>query len=196
MKLLREYIREKLLTESVDPKIMSMIDKLENNGGHVEILPDRVIVWEPPLSDKSWPTTNRHVAVVAYETPHELQAGRCAGADSIVTSSHAKTGLGPLAYDVAIEQTGGLGLMPDRYTVSNAAAAVWDKYYSSRPDVQAVQTDDHDNSLTPENDDNCDQKSAMHNQGNYHFEKSSLSKVYKKSGTPVMDELRKRGMLK
>ena len=31
MKLLREYIRE-LLTESIDPKIMSMIDRAEEAG--------------------------------------------------------------------------------------------------------------------------------------------------------------------
>ena len=63
MNLLHEYIRETLLTESVHPKIMEMIDALERAKGYVEILPDRVIVWEPTeISPNKW------VAMVAYET--------------------------------------------------------------------------------------------------------------------------------
>ena len=190
--LLREWVRT-LLTESVNPKIMSMIDELEKNGGYVEILNgDRVVLFQPTEN-----TPRRWVAMVAFETPRGAHAGPCARADAIVQSATAKTGLGPLAYDIAIELTGGLGLMPDRESVSKDAAAVWDQYYNNRPDVESVQTDDHHNSLTPEDDDNCEQRSAMQNAGSYHFERSPLSKKYfKKSGTPVMDELRKRGMLK
>ena len=191
MNILRQYIRKTLLTESVNPKIMSMIDELEANGGYVEVRPDRVIIWETAKNNKE-----RWVAMVAYETPRGAGAGSCARADAIVQSANAKTGLGPLAYDVAIELTGGLGLMPDRESVSKYAAAVWDQYYNNRPDVQSVQTDDHHNSLTPEDVDNCEQKSAMADAGSYHFERSPLSKLYKKAGTPVMDELRKRGMLR
>ena len=197
MNLLREYIRE-LLTESVDPKIMSMIDKLEKSDGYVEILPDRVIVWEPAENDP-----RRWVAMVAYETTAGMRIGRCGRAGSVVQSANAKTGLGPLAYDVAIEATEGLGLISDRTTVSSAARAVWDYYLNNRPDVEVVQLDDPFNSLTPEDEDNCDQEVAggshsMHG-GDTDFGsdwiKSPLSKLYKKSGTPVMDELRKRGML-
>jgi len=200
MKHLRQYIRQILLTESVDPKIMSMIDKLESNGGHVEILPDRVIVYQP---SKNNPT--RWVAMVAYETTAGAGAGgRCGGADSVVQSATAKTGLGPLAYDVAIELTGGLGMISDRSTVSKDARAVWDYYLNNRPDVEAVQLDDPFNSLTPEDKDNCDQEVAGGRHAMYGGErdrgsdwiKSPLSKLYRKSGTPVMDELRKRGMLK
>ena len=197
MSLLREYIRE-LLTESVDPKIMSMIDKLEKSDGYVEILPDRVVVWEPTENDP-----RRWVAMIAYETTAGFKIGRCGRAGSVVQSANAKTGMGPLAYDVAIEETGGLGLISDRTTVSSAARSVWDYYLNNRPDVEAVQLDDLFNSLTPENEDNCDQEVAggghsMHG-GDTDFGsdwiKSPLSKLYKKSGTPVMDELRKRGML-
>ena len=193
MNLLREYIREALLLkESVNPKIMSMIDELEKNGGYAEVLPDRVLLYQPTENNKQ-----RWVAMVTFETPRSHGAGPCARADAIVDGAAARTGLGPLAYDIAIELTGGLGLMPDRFSVSKDAAAVWDQYYSNRPDVESVQTDDHQNSLTPEDVDNCEQKSAMDNEGSYHFERSPLSKKYfKKSGTPVMDELRKRGMLK
>ncbi len=190
MKLLREYIRE-LLTESVHPKIMEMIDALERAKGYVEILPDRVMVWEPSENDP-----RRWIAMVAYETSYGAGSGKCAGADAIVATSTAKSGMGPLAYDVAIELTGGLGLMPDRFTVSDSAKAVWSYYYNNRPDVETVQTDNFDNQLTPEEEDNCVQTSSRRDKGQENFNQSVLSKVYKKSGTPVMDELRKRGMLR
>tara|TARA_A100001388_G_scaffold274042_1_gene256983 strand:- start:241 stop:843 length:603 start_codon:yes stop_codon:yes gene_type:complete len=198
MKHLREYIKQILLTESIDPKIMSMIDKLESNGGYVEILPDRVIVWEPTENNP-----RRWVAMVAYETTAGLKIGRCGRAGSVVQSANARTGLGPLAYDVAIEATEGLGLISDRTTVSPAARAVWDYYLNNRPDVEAVQLDDPFNSLTPEDEDNCDQEVAGGGHSFYggdkdfgsDWVKSPLSKLYKKSGTPVMDELRKREML-
>jgi hypothetical protein len=194
MSLLREYIRE-LLTESVDPKIMSMIDELEKNGGSVEILPDRVIVYQPSENNPS-----RWVAMVAYETTVGARAGgKCGGAGGVVQSATAKTGMGPLAYDVAIEETGGLGLISDRSVVSREARAVWDYYMNNRPDVEAVQLDDQYNTLTPEDEDNCSQQVAISDeQGNRmpkNWKDDALSKLYKKSGTPVMDELRKRGML-
>ena len=190
MNLLREYIRE-LLTESVHPKIMEMIDALERAKGYVEILPDRVIVWEPTeISPNNW------VAMVAYETPAGARAGgKCGRAGGVVQSSTAKTGMGPLAYDVAIEAQEGMGLISDRASVSADALAVWDYYMNNRPDVEVVQLDDQYNTLTPEDGDNCDQTMAD-SYGLGDWESSSLSKLYKKSGTPVMDELRKRGMLR
>ena len=194
MKHLRQYIRQILLTETVNPKIMSMIDTLESNGGYVEILPDRVMIWEPSNSGGT-----RWVAMVAYETPAGARAGgKCGRAGGVVQSSTAKTGLGPLAYDVAIEAQEGMGLISDRGSVSDDAQAVWYYYLNNRPDVEAVQLDDLDNTLTPEDEDNCDQHIARSTiTGMYNtWQDSALSKLYKKSGTPVMDELQKRGMLK
>ena len=198
MNLLREYIRE-LLTESVDPKIMSMIDELEKNGGYAEVLPDRVLLYQPTENNP-----RRWVAMVAYETTAGLKVGRCGRAGGVVQSSTAKTGMGPLAYDVAIEAQEGMGLISDRASVSSDALAVWDYYMNNRPDVEVVQLDDPFNSLTPEDEDNCDQEVAGGGHSLYggdkdfgsDWVKSSLSKLYKKSGTPVMDELRKRGMLR
>ena len=89
MNPLREYIRETLLTESVHPKIMEMIDTLESNGGYVEILPDRVLIWEPSNSGGT-----RWVAMVAYETTVGARAGgKCGGAGGVVQSATAKTGM-------------------------------------------------------------------------------------------------------
>ena len=191
MKLLREYIREILTESAVDPKIMSMIDELEKNGGYAEVLPDRVLLYQPTENNpQHW------VAMVAYETPAGARAGgKCGRAGGVVQSSTAKTGMGPLAYDVAIEAQEGMGLISDRASVSSDALAVWDYYMKNRPDVEVVQLDDQYNTLTPEDEDNCDQTMAD-SYGLGDWESSSLSKLYKKSGTPVMDELRKRGMLR
>ena len=197
MKLLREYIRETLLAESVNPKIMSMIDTLESKGGYVEVRPDRVIIWETSKNPER--QQYRWVAMVAYETPAGARAGgKCGLAGGVVQSSTAKTGMGPLAYDVAIEAQEGMGLISDRGSVSDDAQAVWYYYLNNRPDVEAVQLDDLDNTLTPEDEDNCDQHIARSTiTGMYNtWQDSALSKLYKKSGTPVMDELQKRGMLK
>ena len=191
MKLLREYIRE-LLIESVDPKIMSMIDKLEKLDGFVEIMPDRAVIMIDKVDDGAGTMT---LGAVAWGKSR--LDGPCLGA-KIVSSSTMKMGFGPLAYDVAIEVTG--GLTSDRDSVTKYATAVWDRYMNGRSDVQVLQMDNDRNHLTPEDEDNCEQRSARVDSGGWSspgsFWDSSLSKVYKKSGTPVMDELRKRDMLK
>ena len=46
MNLLREYIRE-LLTESIDPKMMELIDRLEEKGWKIKLMKDRVILLNP-----------------------------------------------------------------------------------------------------------------------------------------------------
>jgi hypothetical protein len=192
MRLLREYIRQMLLTESIDPKIMSMIDRLEELEGFVKVMPDRAVIMIDKVDDGAGTKT---LGAVAWG--ESLLDGPCLGA-KIVASSHMNKGFGPLAYDVAIEVTGGLA--PDRDSVSKSATAVWDRYMNGRSDVQASQLDNEQNYLTPGNEDNCDQRSARVDASGWSpigsFDKSSLSKVYKKSGTPVVDELRKRGMLK
>jgi hypothetical protein len=82
----------------------------------------------------------------------------------------------------------------------------------NRSDVQVKQMDNKKNLLTPGDDDNCDQRPALKDVGagigsansllddtaedNYDkWPESSLSKVYYKSGTPVIDELERRGLL-
>ena len=46
MKLLREYIRE-LLTESVDSKMMELIDRLEEKGWKIKLMKDAAILIDP-----------------------------------------------------------------------------------------------------------------------------------------------------
>jgi hypothetical protein len=185
MNLLREYIRE-LLTESttIHPRIMKMIDRLEDEeGGRVKINRYQVLV-----KDRQMKT----LAQVSFD-PTGSMYGNCSGA-SIVSFSEAEGGYGPLAYDIAIEATGGLA--PDRTEVSNSARDVWAYYSNNRPDVIKQQMDDLYNRLTPDEKDNCDQNTAEQDDMAYDWKESSLSKVYSKSGTPVIDELRKRGMIK
>ena len=185
--LLREYIRE-LLAESIDPNIMSQIDKAEKLGIKMELhvggLYGSVTVFDG----------HDHIGGGDWEKP---EGGKCNGAE-MVSSSGMSHGLGPLLYDVAIEAS--QGLMSDRMEVSAEAEAVWQRYMTSRPDVEVIQLDINNDyqlpQLTPDNEyDDCEQVPAydMHKED---WHTSPLSKMYKKSGTPVIDELRSRGILK
>ena len=184
MKLLREYIIELLTESAIDPKIMSMIDKAEKMKLSLKMFPFGVSLHRRkkgtiPVASLNWDGDQIH--------------GPCLKS-IIVMNVYADEGLGPLIYDIAIEATG--GLTPDREEVSSSARNVWAYYEKNRPDVSVEQLDDENNTLTPEEIDNCKQDSAIQDVGSDEFEKSPLSKVYKKSGTPVIDELRKRGMIR
>jgi hypothetical protein len=52
----------------------------------------------------------------------------------VVGQSIARDGYGPLLYDVAMSN--GMGLIPDRYSVSRSASHVWKKYFNDRHDVR------------------------------------------------------------
>jgi len=200
MNLLREYIRE-LLTESIDPKIMSMIDKAEKARWKVRLFPDHVIIGPPAEIEDDYGRGKVEWGSAQGGNSYEADFGNCSGA-MMVGGSYADKGLGPLLYDVAIEATS--GLMADRMGVSDEAENVWNKYMNSRPDIEAVQLDvgkDYNlPQLTPDNEsDDCDQAVPVARMRYYgvDWSDSSLSKMYRKKGggTPVMDELRRRGML-
>ena len=187
MKLLREYIRV-LLTESIDPKIMSMIDQADEANYHVQIGDGVVRIYDG--------SKNKIAAVAWYSGGTGPNFGPCSQS-SIVNHSDAAGGLGPLAYDVAIEATG--GLTSDRTEVSGEAETVWNRYMTSRSDIVVDQLDimpDYlEPQLTPDDEsDDCEQVPAYDTLKDKWYT-SPLSKKYSKAGTPVMDELRKRGML-
>ena len=190
MNLLREYIRELLAESAIHPKIMRMIDRLEDEeGGKVKINRYQVLV-----KDRQ----NKTLAQVSFD-PTDGMHGNCSGA-SIVSIAEAEGGYGPLAYDIAIEATGGLAA--DRTEVSDEAEAVWDYYTNYRKDVQVQQLDidkynrDNHDQLTPDdNSDDCEQLPAVSKYGP-NWDDTGLSKKISKAGTPVIDELRKRGMIK
>ena len=200
MKLLREYIRELLTESAIDPKIMSMIDRAEEAGFRAMIRPGYTAVYDPAIDVSNRPPgyvgfANR-VAGVSW---NHIKTGEygfpCSGARPVSVSGSKDFGMGPLAYDLAIEASG--GLMSDRGSVSAEAQAVWNYYMNKRSDVEAVQLDNEDNALTPEDEDNCYQDIARSTiTGMYDtWQDSALSKMYRKSGTPVIDELRRRNML-
>jgi tRNA nucleotidyltransferase/poly(A) polymerase len=118
-----------------------------------------------------------------------------------VSISDVQSGWGPMLYDVAMEwasQNGG-GLVSDRNSVSADARRVWDYYLTNRSDVQSAQLDDLQNTITPEEEDNCEQNAAS--EGNFDskykpidFQKSSLSKRYTKAPT-TMNALEAAGKL-
>lgn len=185
MNLLREYIRA-LLTESIDPRIMKMIDQAEKADYYVQIGDSFVVI-----VDRS---KNSQIAEISWDD--EPDYGPCLNG-SYVQGANAQGGFGPLAYDVAMEVTG--GLMSDRTEVSGEAERVWSYYLNNRPDVQSQQLDimpDYlEPQLTPDDEsDDCEQIPAYDTlKDKWHT--SPLSKKYSKVGTPVIDELRRRGML-
>ena len=129
----------------------------------------------------------------------DSEYGPCEGAMMVGSVSAEPTGWGPLLYDVAIEWATikGNGLISDREGVSLDARKVWDYYLNNRGDVTANQLDDLDNTLTPEEEDNCDQyiagpmRAKMYG-GDPRFEDiegqwqdSSLSKRFTKEPTTI-----------
>ena len=160
MSLLREYIRE-LLTEAA----MGPAD-----------LPDDVFVtieekdgYEVYFSDESGKRitgkTSPLYGYVAMDQAHRGRGlGHCLGAFMVV-GSEATHGWGPMLYDVIIELAGSNGVMPDRQSLSKEAYNIWQYYMNSRPDVVKKQLDDERNTLTPDEEDNCDMDTAIQRSG-------------------------------
>lgn len=127
----------------------------------------------------------------------------CSGAWTIEGSQAKINGLGPLMYDLMIDVVHPHPLASDRYEVSPSAQRVWDYYLDRRDDMEVIQLDDLKNTLTPVDDDNCEQSSARI----WGFEvagdedewpESPLSKAFMRpagEGTPLLDELQAMGMI-
>ena len=127
-------------------------------------------------------------AIDIYSLKGHPGYGNCGDA-WMVGGSGAQEGFGPLLYDIAIEwatQNGG-GLISDRGSLSDDAQAVWSYYERNRGDVTAHQLDDLENTLTPEDEDNCDQDIGRSTvSGMYDtWQDSQLSKRYTKSPTTM-----------
>ena len=105
----------------------------------------------------------------------------------VVMASQAKSGWGPLLYEIALEWAtqSGAGLTPDRDAVSPDALKVWEIYHS-RTDVKQVQLDAHPQfddlkQLTPKNPkDDCSQYMSAKISGSENWNQSPLSKIYSK----------------
>jgi hypothetical protein len=122
----------------------------------------------------------------------------CDGAWQMYWANTSIKGLGPLVYDLMIDVIHPHPLMSDREGVSADAKRVWDYYHTQRSDMEEIQLDDLDNTLTSTPKDNCAQWSAMSWGDNEDWVPSSLSKGYRREGggTPILDELKRLGLLK
>ena len=83
----------------------------------------------------------------------------------MVVGSEATHGWGPMLYDIIIELAGSSGVMPDRQSLSKDAYNIWQYYMNSRSDVVKKQLDDERNTLTPDEEDNCDMDTAIQRSG-------------------------------
>jgi len=218
MKLLMEQWRS-FLKEGIDPRIQKQIDALPEDVGiaildmsgrkvfkYVRIEDPDTQQYSELSSDDS--TIRKDRKVIKTGVPHghvtiektdDDYEGPCHGGYAIL-GAYVERGWGPLLYEVALEwstENGG-GLMPDRVMVSDYAMAVWDKYLD-RGDIQKKQLDtnpDHPRDinksvpqLTPDYErDDCDQSKTIRSFGK-DWADSSLSKVYKKNSTEVLDAL-------
>ena len=198
----------KFLKENQD-KVISSIDKLPE-GTYISVVNHphdiKVILQNEHPYSRSEHAVGSLFADRSYSDHH---TGKC-NKNFMVQSSNATQGFGPLLYDVAMEIVSqkGAGLMCDRNSVSPFAYNVWWNYLINRPDVKPVQMDihygPHDDDtrfdkLTPQDpSDDCAQTQAIgYAQDNGEPEdwpENALSKGYMKSGTPVIDELKKRDM--
>ena len=191
MKLLREYIKETLLTEGAKG---------------VEDLPEDtyVMIWKTgPEININFSDANGNIykapikGVVTIQPIESNKWGNCSGAMNVKWAS-AESGYGPLLYDVAIEYAtlNGNGLTADRMAVSPDAVSVWQYYLDLRSDVTAHQLDSLEGELTPDNKaDDCSQDivAAKIKHGD-DWAQHPLSKRYTKPPRTI-ELLRKAGKL-
>lgn len=198
-KIIREEIRKNFLHEAMyTPEKASSIGliftvKRHNfgNGGY--------------LITASFPGASGPIGTVSIS--RSLGIGKCLGAYEVTSADTRIDGLGPLLYDIAMEVAGNAGIMSDRRLVSPEARKVWNHYFKNRSDVQNSQLDSNPGTLTPSDDDDCQQVSssffvpdpergafASLRQG-ADWVSSPLSKVYRKRGTPIIDKLRELNII-
>ena len=160
MKLLREYIRTLLVEAAKGPQDLP-------GGVFVTIeVDDGYDVYYSDKSGKRFvprPESPLH-GYVAMDKGHRGRGlGDCLGAYMVV-GSEATHGWGPMLYDVIMELAGPDGVMADRSSLSQDAFNVW-QVYMTRGDAQQKQLDDVGNTLTPEEEDNCDVDTAIQRSG-------------------------------
>ena len=194
MKLLREYIKELLTEAAKGPADLpeGVFVEIIEQGEHAKFR----YAYKESWSENPFGSTSPRGKVAIMKPDHP-----CGDAWEVVLSG-AQSGWGPMLYDVAMEwatQNGG-GLVSDRSHVSPSAREVWNYYLSNRGDVQSVQLDDLKNTMTPEEEDNCEQQSATIGRSsagvpkNLDFQESPLSKRYTKAPT-TMNALKAAGKL-
>ena len=124
---------------------------------------------------------------IAIGTPtglaDDFEVGKCLGAKMIIWSEALK-GWGPMLYDIALEFVGDQGLMADRTSLSDDAYNVWTHYMNSRSDVQKKQLDTMNNTLTPDDADNCNTGIARKFDDSFDGDEEMISQAL--ADSPVM----------
>ena len=169
--LLREYIRESLLSEAAKG-----ISDMKNKKIYYTASGSEIQAWLCSARAVDWARRNNpnlgydsimnRASVGIISAAKDMSGGLpCSGA-YIVTWSHVDkeaSGFGPMLYDVLMELATerGPGLAADRSNVSDDAFNVWDYYHKNRSDVTKTQLDDDEGRLTPEDrDDDCSMDAA------------------------------------
>lgn len=206
MKLLESFVRQ-VLNETGGAKTPE--DLLAIDGSFILVEPDEEssdgiqIYYGSRQEDPSSLSPEGRVLISRVEEhPVYSRAGSAMGS-YMVSMSDATKGWGPMLYDVAMEIATSIehrGLTADRGNVSSSAKRVWDFYYNNRTEktggpIKYAQLDDPNNTLTPTHKDNTNQTSAKKWSGHDDWQNSSLSKVYYSSGTPVIDKLKRLGLI-
>jgi hypothetical protein len=196
---LRLYIRALLTEAAMGPADLpeDVIVTIRRDGVYTRVF--YAVVSDPEKEAGSRSLANGAIIMIQASS---LGKGDCGGA-WMIGNSEAASGWGPLLYDVAMEyatREGG-GLISDRGSVSTEARSVWDYYMKNRGDVTGIQMDDLKNTLTPEQEDNCEQGSASFNDWAIHvrdmetdWRESPLSKRWTKPPT-TMNALKAAGKL-
>jgi len=186
-------------TRGADPRIVRMIEALPP-GVNIAIKErgnDHIVSYVGSGEVKG------HVAM--RHAPTEMDQGSftiggdCSDAFVVYASKVAPRGFGPLLYEVALEYASkhGGGLTSDRGVVSDYARNVWNTY-AMRDDVDDEQLDiekqqaDEEflSQLTPNDEsDDCLQNAALRTHGK-NWDRSPLSRIYIKGGTPIIDHLK------
>lgn len=193
MNLLREYIREALLSEAAK----GLSDLGEKY--YVRVIKDgdytaEFSVRADPEVPGDFATIFGNLLIVKRHG-----AGDCLDA-WMVASSGAKRGWGPLLYDIAMEWATnfGGGLMADRSSVSSSAYGVWDYYMNNRSDVEVEQLDMPQDWFENGPQDDCKQGStwkwlAKNDGDEEEWAEVPLSKVYRKPGMKTINALKSSG---
>jgi hypothetical protein len=210
-----------LLKEEDASRVMSMIDDLESYGEKIyikDITKDTVVItYGPKYNTKS----TLHGSIKCSNTAWQyanipgnnkgIGAGEKNSCWEVNLTSQTTKGMGPLLYEVLIEYISSVkeaSLKPDATSVSKFARSVWNKF-DARPDsdIKKIQLDVADSvknsyrhgavkQITPEKpDDDTIQYSAIHDKGESKWNESALSRSYKKTSTPLIDELKKRDLI-
>jgi len=191
-KMIRQLIREMLLSEAaitpntlpVGVKVVVKPYNFGKGGWHITI-------FYPDADELSGLFQKGEIKIT-----RPLGMGKCLDAYEVGSVYANIPKLGPLLYDIAIELAGKNGLMSDRRMVSADAWKVWNYFLNNRSDVASRQLDSDPGTLTPEDDDDCNQfSSKLDGENVRNWVESPLSKVYYKQGTPVIDELKSLGLL-